>query len=49
MVWDESRLKEKQATSKKGMREKECRNELGGVTCKEAGKRIEKDRKEEGA
>lgn len=45
---DEIRLKEKQATRKKGVREKEWRNELGGVKWKEAGKGREKKREPEG-
>lgn len=41
-------MKEKQATSKKAMREKECRKGLEGVTWKPAEKRREKKREAEG-
>lgn len=41
-------MKEKQATSKKAVREKQCRKGLEGVTWKPAEKRREKKREAEG-
>lgn len=47
MGWDENRLREKQATGKKGMRER-VRMSWGGAKWKGSGKEREKERETEG-